>query len=73
MHILDERRKNCKSHELGVVEAYKDQDKQVLTILKLLPNASEVLYKEGTSYICMGGKEGVMIITHVMGRKMGQN
>jgi hypothetical protein len=27
MHILDERRKNCKSHEL-VVEAYKDQDKQ---------------------------------------------
>jgi hypothetical protein len=32
MHILNERRKNCKSHELGVVEAYKDQDKQeVLT------------------------------------------
>lgn len=66
--------KNCKSHELGVVEAYKDQDKQeVLTILKLLPNASEGLYREGTSYICMGGKEGVMIITHVMGRKTGQN
>jgi hypothetical protein len=44
--------KNCKSHELGVVEVYKDQDKQeVLTILKLLPNASEGLYREGTSYI----------------------
>jgi hypothetical protein len=40
----------------------------------LLPNASEGLYREGTSYIiCMGGKEDVMIITHVMGRKMGQN
>ncbi len=38
----------CKSHELGVVEAYKDQDKQeVLTILKLLPNASEGRYRHG--------------------------